>query len=71
MSLFESFATFGLFDAENCKKVDYFTANKPQIMQTLFVCYLWLFATIICYQIIPITQAIKKKNAMKGPNFRK
>ena len=40
MSLFESFGIFGLFDGENYKKVDYFTANKPQIMQTLFVGYL-------------------------------
>ena len=40
MSLFESFAIFGLFDAESCKQVDYLIANKPQIMQTLFVGYL-------------------------------
>ena len=40
MSLFKSFAIFGLFDAENCKKVNYCTENKPQIMHLLFLGYL-------------------------------
>ena len=45
MSLFESFDIFGLFDAENYRKVDYFIANKPQIMQSLFEIICGLFAT--------------------------
>ena len=45
MSLFESFDIFGLFDAENRRKVDYVIANKPQIMQSLFEIICGLFAT--------------------------
>ena len=45
LPLFESFDIFGLFDAENHRKVDYFIANNPQIMQTLFEIICGLFAT--------------------------
>ena len=65
MSLFESFDIFGLFDAENHRKVDYFIANNQQIMQSLFEIICGLFATF------PIMQAIEKIIARGGAKFRK